>query len=120
MFAAAALVLSGLGIYGLLSFAVTQRRREIGIRLALGAAPSRIGRAIMGRAAAIALVGAVAGVFAAWGLTRYMESLLVEVTARDLTAFSIAPVAMFVCAIAAAALPVARAIGIDPNETMRL
>jgi predicted permease len=119
MFAIAAVVLSALGVYGLLAFAVSQRRREIGIRLALGAGASRIGRSIVGRAATIAAIGAVAGLLGAVALSRYLQSLLIDVTATDTTAFTIAPIVVVLAALVAAALPTLQAIRIDPNESMR-
>jgi predicted permease len=119
MFATAAVVLSGLGVYGLLAFVVTQRRKEIGIRMALGAAPSRIGRGILKQAVLVAVVGASGGLVASLALTRYMESLLVEVKATDATAFSVAIVVAIACALLAAAAPVIKAVRIDPIETIR-
>ena len=90
LFAAAAVILSALGVYGLLSFAVAQRRREIGIRMALGATSSRIGQTVIGRALAIGIVGVLVGGALARGLSRYMESLLLEVKATDPAVFSTA------------------------------
>jgi predicted permease len=119
MFAAAAVVLSGLGVYGLLAFAVSQRRREIGIQLALGAGASRIGRSILGRAALIAGAGTIVGLFGAVALSRYLGSLLVDVAATDAAAFTLAPIVILVAALLAAAIPALQAIRIDPNESMR-
>jgi predicted permease len=119
LFATAAALLTGLGIYGLLSYAVTQRRREIGIRLALGATASRIGATVVGRAALIAAIGIPVGVAAAYGLSRFMVSLLLEVQATDLQVFILVPVIALLFALAAALAPVYQATRIDPNETMR-
>jgi putative ABC transport system permease protein len=120
LFAGTAALLTGLGIYGLLSYAVTQRRREIGIRLALGATTSRIGRTVLGRAAFVALVGVPIGLAAAYALSRFMGSLLLEVEAADLQVFILVPAISLLFALAAALAPVVQATRIDPNETMRV
>jgi putative ABC transport system permease protein len=119
LFAVAAALLTGLGIYGLLAYAVSQRRREIGIRLALGATPSRIGKTIVGRAALIAAIGVPIGLAVAYGLSRFMGDLLLEVEATDRDVFALVPVIALTFAIAAALAPVYQAARVDPNETMR-
>jgi protein-S-isoprenylcysteine O-methyltransferase Ste14 len=118
-FAAAALLLTGLAVYGLLAFAVAQGRREIGIRLAMGATPLRVGRAVLARAAGLGAAGVVIGAVAARGLSRYLESLLSEVSATDAKVFALAAVVVLVIALVAAIVPAARAVRVDPATSLR-
>jgi hypothetical protein len=119
-FAASAVVLTGLAVYGLLAFAVAQGRREIGIRLAMGATPARVGRAVLARAAGLGAAGAIIGGAAARGLTRYLESLLTEVSATDARVFALSAVAVLGIALVAAVVPAARAVRVDPATSLRL
>lgn len=119
LFALTAALLTGLGVYGLLSYSVTRRRREIGIRLALGATTSRIGRTVVGRAAFIALIGIPIGLAAAYAMSRFMSSLLFEVQATDLQVFTAVPAIALLFALAAAVAPVHQVTRIDPNEAIR-
>jgi ABC-type antimicrobial peptide transport system permease subunit len=118
-FAAAALLLTGLAVYGLLAFAVAQGRREIGIRLAMGATPLRVGRAVLARAAGLGAAGVFIGAVAARGLSRYLESLLSEVSATDAKVFALAAVVVLVIALVAAIVPAARAVRVDPATSLR-
>lgn len=118
-FATAAVVLSALAVHGLLSFAVAQRRREIGIRLAIGATPRAIGAAVFGRAALLGASGAAAGILAARLLSRYMDSLLTEVTATDAQVFAATAAAALAIAVVAACAPAYQALRVDPSETLR-
>lgn len=120
LFALAALSLSALGVYGLLAFAVTQRKREIGIRLALGASSARIGRLVLSRALVMGTVGVVVGLALAGALTRYMESLLLEVQPTDGTVFSIAAVSVLAIAVLAACVPALQALRVDPVKSLRM
>jgi putative ABC transport system permease protein len=120
LFALAALSLSALGVYGLLSFAVTQRKREIGIRLALGASTAQIGRLVIGRAVAMGIVGVVAGLVLARALTRFMESLLLEVGATDASVFTLAAVSVLAIAVLAACAPAVQALRVDPTKSLRM
>lgn len=119
LFAIAAVVLSALGVYGLLSFAVVQRTREIGIRMALGATSERIGRLVIGRALVIGVIGVVTGVLGARGLSRYIGSLLLEVTATDVGVFAIAALVVFAVAVLAACVPTYQALRVDPIKSLR-
>lgn len=118
-FALAAVSLSALAVYGLLTLDVVQRRNEIGIRLAMGATGSRIGALVAGRALMLGLRGALLGLILAGVLSRFLESLLLEVQATDAAVF----VAMTLAALAAAALaagaPAYRASRVDPARTLR-
>lgn len=118
-FAIAAVLLSALGVYGLLSFAVVQRKREIGIRVALGATSVRIGRLVVSRALAIGFIGVAVGATIAFALSRYMESLLLEVTATDREVFTLAALVVFAVAVLAACAPTYQAVRVDPIKSLR-
>jgi predicted permease len=113
-------VLLGLtGIYGVVSYAVSQRRREIGIRLALGAQRQQIRRLFVRRGVVVVGIGLAAGLAAAAGVTRLLESLLFGVEPLDPVAFVAMPIVLAVAALVASYLPARHAMTIDPVETMR-
>ena len=118
-FAGLALLLAAIGTYGVLSYLVTQRRREIGIRMALGAGRETILRSVMAHGLTLALIGLAAGVTAALLLTRLMETLLFEVRPNDPA--TLASVAALITAVAAAAslVPAFRATRVDPIVALR-
>jgi predicted permease len=118
-FAALALGLASLGIYGVLSFAVSQRTREIGLRMALGARREQVLGLVMGRASRLLLAGVCGGLAGAWGVSRWMGSLLFEVSSFDVATFVSAPLALCVVALLAAFLPARRAARVDPMEALR-
>ncbi len=118
--AAVALVLGMVGLYGLLSYTVTLRVREIGVRLALGADPARLMRAIVGQGLAIVGVGLVVGVGGAVALTRFLGGLLYDTPPLDVTTFAAMAAALFVVAAAAAWVPARRAASVSPLESLRL
>ncbi|HEX7050740.1 MAG TPA: ABC transporter permease [Longimicrobiales bacterium] len=119
IFAAVALALAAVGIFGVMSYAVAQRRREIGIRLALGARPAEVVGSVVARGLALAGAGIAVGTLAALGLTRVMRSQLYGVSATDPLTFA----AMILCLGAAAALaswlPARRAARVDPMVALR-
>jgi len=118
-FAATALVLAMIGIYGLLSYSVAQRRQEFGIRLALGAERRDLLRLVLRRGLALATTGIVLGLLAALQLTRFVSSLLYHVGTRDWITFLAAP-AIFLCiAFAASYLPAQRAMRANPIEAIK-
>jgi putative ABC transport system permease protein len=119
LFAVAAVALSALAVHGVLTLDVVQRRAEIGIRMAIGALPGRIGASVLGRALVLGGSGAVIGLVLARGLSRYIESLLVEVTATDATVYVGAALCILLLALLAACAPAWHAIRVDPVRSLR-
>jgi predicted permease len=116
---AMALLLGIVGIYGVLAYAVAQREREVGIRLALGAQPRAVKRMFVYRGMMLSGVGIALGAAAAAGLTRSMASLLFGVTPVDAATFAGAAGVLVVAALAASYIPARRAAAVDPVETLR-
>ena len=119
-FAALALFLAAFGIYALLSYTVSQRRREIGVRMALGARPGDVVALVVRQGAGLIAAGAVLGLFAAAGSARLLESFLFGVGAEDPLTFVAAPVALVGVAVVACWLPGRRAARIDPMDALRV
>jgi ABC-type antimicrobial peptide transport system permease subunit len=114
-----ALVLACVGLYGLLSYEVSRRTREIGIRLALGAQPGSVLQLVLRQGIALAVVGAAVGIGVALGVTRYLASMLYDVHANDpLTLIGVA-VLLTLVAFAACYLPARRAMRVDPLVALR-
>jgi putative ABC transport system permease protein len=118
-FGVLALVLACIGIYGVLAYAVSQRLREIGVRLALGATPGAILGEILGNGLGLAAVGLFIGLGAALGLTRYLETLLYSVRPTDPAVFALAITTLLLVATAACYLPARRAAQVDPMVVLR-
>jgi putative ABC transport system permease protein len=118
-FAAVALAIAGAGMFGVLSYMVTQRRREIGIRMALGAPSRSVSALVLRQGAVIAGVGLVAGAIAARLLTRFLSSLLLEVSPTDARVFAAAAGGLAVIALVASMAPVRRALSVDPTQSLR-
>ncbi|MGH9159238.1 MAG: ABC transporter permease [Vicinamibacteraceae bacterium] len=119
VFAAAALTLAAVGIYAVMAFAVARRTREIGIRMALGAAPRHIRNLVLGRSAALAVSGVLLGAAGAWGATRFLGSLLYETAPTEARAFIAASLLLVGAALVASYLPARRALAVDPTVAMR-
>jgi len=119
VFAGFALLLGGVGIYGVMSYLVTQGTHDLGLRIALGAPRGGILRLVVGQGMALAAVGIAAGLTGAWALTRLMSSMLYAVSPTDGATF--AGVALFVAAVAltATCVPAWRATRVDPLVALR-
>jgi len=107
------------GLYGVLSYAVSQRRREIGVRLALGAQASDIRGLFVGRGLFLAGIGALIGLGGAAASTRLMQSLLFGVGPLDPITFTAMPIVLAATAVLASYLPARRAAALDPAETLK-
>jgi putative ABC transport system permease protein len=118
-FSLASLLLAAIGIYGVLAYSVTQRTREIGVRIALGAVPGSIVRLIVTSGARMVIAGAVAGMAVALALSGLMKSLLFGVGARDPLTFIAAPAVLVAVALLAAYVPAHRAARVSPMEALR-
>jgi putative ABC transport system permease protein len=118
-FALTALTLAIVGIYGVVSYSVTQRTREMGIRMALGAQPASLVRLVMQHGGAMAAVGIVVGIAGAMGLGRFASSLLFGVTAADPVTYASVAVVLVVVAVIASILPARRATRVDPALALR-
>jgi ABC-type antimicrobial peptide transport system permease subunit len=119
VFAATALLLAAAGLYAVIAYLVSQRTREIGIRLALGATPRHILRLIMGQGVKLTLIGVAIGLVGAIAVTRLMRSLLFAVTPTDLMTFAISATALIAVAMLACFLPARRATKVDPLVALR-
>ena len=119
LFGVMGLTLGALGIFGVLAYAVSQRRQEIGVRMALGASPRTVLGMVIGQGMSLALAGVVAGIAGAMLLTRYMESVLFGIAASDAATFVQVTVVLLGAALLASWLPARRAIRIDPVAALR-
>jgi predicted permease len=119
VFSVFALTLACLGIYGVIAYLVTQRYKEIGIRMALGATRANILQLILGRTFKLTAVGIVAGLIAAFFLTRFLSSILFGITAHDPVTFVAVPLCLIAIALLAGYLPARRATRVDPVRSLR-
>lgn len=119
IFGGLAILLAAIGLYGLMSYAVSQGKRDLGIRMALGANPSDVLWLVLSHGFALTIAGVVLGAMVAMGLTRLIENLLYNVSPRDPLAFASALAGMLVTSCAACLLPAWRAMRIDPVRALR-
>jgi putative ABC transport system permease protein len=118
-FAAIAMALAAIGVYGVMAFLVTRRTREIGIRIAVGAQPGQVQRAVLSESLMLAAVAAAVGLAGAWAVTRYLRSMLYGVSTLDAATFAIAAVVLIAVAASASLGPARRAAQVDPMSALR-
>jgi putative ABC transport system permease protein len=118
-FAGLAVLLAGVGIYGVMAYAVSQRTREMGVRMALGAGRGNVLRMILNQGLRLAVIGVALGLVASFLLTRLMSGLLFGVKSTDPQTFVLVTVALLVVALAACWIPARRATGVDPVIALR-
>jgi putative ABC transport system permease protein len=119
VFSAIAALLAGVGLYGVLATVVRQRTAEIGLRMALGAAPSSIFRLMVGKGLRLSALGIAIGLLAAFALTRALTTMLVDVKPTDPVTFASVALLFLFIAVVASWLPALRAAGLDPTEALR-
>ena len=119
LFAAVALLLAAIGVHGVLSYGVTQRRREIGIRMALGAQRHNLVALVVRQGLALAIAGVTAGLITAIALTRLLSTELFGITPTDPATFGVVAIVLAIVALAATAAPAHRAASVDPILTLR-
>ena len=118
-FAGAALLLAAIGVYGVLSYSVSSRMREIGVRLALGADARRVIGLVLGEGVRLAAIGACAGLAAALIASRFIQAVVIDVSATDPRILAISTVVMMTVAALAAYFPARRASNVDPMVVLR-
>jgi putative ABC transport system permease protein len=118
-FAGLALLLAAIGIFGVMSYSVAQRTHEIGIRVALGAQRDQVLRLVVGQGFFLAFIGTAAGLVGAFALTRYLRTLLFNVSPTDWVTFTVVPVILCAVALAASYFPARRAMQVDPMQALR-
>src|SRR6516162_11023641 len=118
-FALLATLLAAIGLYGVLAYTVAQRTREIGLRMALGAAPDRVRGMVLGQVAIMTLVGAVAGLAGAIGVGRGAQSLLFQMTGADPAVLALSAAALALVALCAGFIPAHRASRVDPMRALK-
>ncbi len=119
IFAGLALLLAAIGIFGVMSYSVAQRTHEIGIRVALGAQSDQVLRLVVGQGLLLALIGTAAGLAGAFALTRYLRTLLFNVSPMDWLTFTTLPLVLCAVAVGASYLPARRAMRVDPMQALR-
>jgi ABC-type antimicrobial peptide transport system permease subunit len=112
-------MLAAIGIYGVMAYAVAQRTREIGVRIALGASGPNVVRLVLGRVLLLVTVSMALGLGGAYGLTRFLQSFLWNVSPTDPTIFTAVAVGLFLISVVACMVPTLRAMRIDPATALR-
>ena len=118
-FAILATLLAAIGLYGVLAYTVVQRTREIGLRMALGAAPSRVRGMVLGQVSRMTVVGGVVGLTAAWALSRLAQSLLYQMSGSDPIVLVGSAAALALVALAAGFVPALKASRVEPMRALR-
>jgi putative ABC transport system permease protein len=119
VFSCVALILAAVGIYGVISYGVTQRTHEMGIRMALGAKPRDVLKLVVRQAMMLALAGVAIGLLASWALTRLMKGLLFSISVTDPMTFVVISLLMTLIALLACLIPALRATRVDPLVALR-
>jgi len=119
LFGVMALLMTALGVYGVVAYSVSERTRELGVRTALGATRADIARLIIGNNLVVVLLGLGAGGVAAFGATRYLESSLFNVSATDPLTFVLVALMLLIVTLVAQSVPVLRATRVDPSVALR-
>ncbi|MGH9676998.1 MAG: FtsX-like permease family protein, partial [Candidatus Acidiferrum sp.] len=119
VFAALALALASIGIYGVIAYLAGQRTHEMGVRMALGAQPADVLKLVLGQATRMAVTGIAIGLVAAGGLTRLMKTMLFGVSAVDPLTFAGVAIVLMIVALAACYIPARRAMRVDPMVALR-
>ena len=119
IFGVVAAVLAAIGIYGVVAYTVTQRTREIGIRMALGASSGNVFKLVVRQALLLVLIGLVLGLAGSFALTRYIGNQLYGVTATDPATFASVSVGLLLVAVLASLIPTRRAVTVDPTVALR-
>jgi putative ABC transport system permease protein len=119
VFAVVALVLASVGIYGVMAYSVEQRTHEIGIRMALGADQGSVVGLIVRRGMLLSTAGIVIGLGGAYALTRFLETLVYQVSTTDLTSFALVTGVLLVVGLVACLIPARRATRVDPMIALR-
>jgi putative ABC transport system permease protein len=118
-FAALALILAAVGVYGVMAYSVARRTNEMGIRMALGAQPQALMRSVLGQGVRLAILGVAFGIVAALGLMRLIEGMLFGVSANDPLAFTAAAGLLIIVSLLACYIPARRALLVDPMVALR-
>jgi putative ABC transport system permease protein len=119
VFAGVAMILAAIGIYGVIAYSVTQRTREIGIRMALGAQRTQMLKMVLGQSLTLVLIGIGIGFLVALGATRVMASLLYGVGANDVSTYAVVTFLLGTAGLLASYLPARRAMKVDPMVALR-
>jgi ABC-type antimicrobial peptide transport system permease subunit len=119
IFASSALALAAIGVYGVVAYSVAQRTREIGVRMALGAQPSRIVRGVLRQGLGLAIVGIVIGLAGAYALSRFIVAILYGTPPTDVVTYGSVALVLALCATVASLVPARRAARVDPVTALR-